>query len=679
MLEEFENVYEVLKKDDRLLTYDGILMKNKIYELASGLDGKFLQLLLDSEDTKEMFFKEVNGIFVFDSQKFNWVIDSKNFLPDSYSQYKKDIMLVDNNNNSIAKRDNVVLSFPYKDCVLEMDSTEESEKRKEVFFNETLMKKEIDSLLAPKVFNNVKRISEDGEEPVVDVQNDNMIIKGNNLLAMHSLLPRYKGMIKCMYWDVLYNKEKDYVPYNDSFKHTSWLTMMKNRLEVAYRLLKPEGSMWVQCDDNEMHYLKVLMDEIFGRDNYVNTISVTMKNVAGASGGGEDKRFKKNIEYILVYAKDYSSLRQFSEVCDYIEMPEIIEMYKKEKKSWKYTSVLIYPGEKEYIGSTIDGSGDEIKVYRRKNPIYKSIKQVMTEENLDEREFYRKYGTKVFRTTNAQTSIRTRIIDYRNENGIDDELLSIEYTPKTGSDKGNLVEKFFKDDACNLFVWLKDSSDEVDGKVFKKVIQGTLWDFVGETKNLTKEGQVQLANGKKPEKLIGKILGCCMQPGDIVLDAYLGSGTTAAVAHKKGYTYIGLEQLDKHIELTKTRLSNVINGDKSGISSDEDWNGGGSYIYCELAENSQIYLDKIYKANTIEELVDIFNFLKESEFISYRVDINKMKDDDFVQLSIDDAKKVLISIIDKNTLYVNYSDIDNEDYVIDDNDRAFTKNFYEGV
>ena len=679
MFGDFENIYKVFRQDDRLVAANGTLMKNKIFELASGLDEDFLQLLLDNDITKDMFFKNVKGIFVFDAQKFNWVIDSKNFLPDSYSQYKNDIMLVDYNNNSIAKRDKVTLSFPYKDCVLEMDSTEETEKRKEVFFNETLMKSEIDTLLSPKIFSKATRINEDGEEAAINIQNDNLIIKGNNLLSMYSLLPRYKGKIKCMYWDVLYNKEKDYVPYNDSFKHTSWLTMMKNRLEVAYKLLKLEGSMWIQCDDNEMHYLKVLLDEIFGRDNYVNTISVTMKNVAGASGGGEDKRFKKNIEYILVYARDYDSLRQFSEVCDYIEMPEIIEMYKQEKKSWKYTSVLISPGEKEYIGSTVDGSGDEIKVYRRINPIYKSIKQVMTDENIDERTFYREYGTKVFRTTNAQTSIRTRIMDYRQENNIQDELLSIEYTPKTGKNKDTLYEQFYKDDACNLFVWLKDSSDEVDGMVFKKVIQGTLWDFVGETKNLTKEGQVQLANGKKPEKLIGKILDCCMKPGDIVLDAYLGSGTTAAVAHKKGFNYIGLEQLDKHIELAKTRLSNVINGDKSGISSDEEWNGGGSYIYCELAENSQVYMDKIYKANTIEELVYIFHTLKESEFISYRVDINKMFDDDFVQLSIDDAKKVLISIIDKNTLYMNYSDIDNEDYSIDENDKAFTKNFYEEV
>lgn len=120
MFGEFENVYDVLKNDDRLIASDGTLMKNRIYELSSKLDETFLQLLLDNEVTKNMFFKNVNGIFVFDSQKFNWVIDSKEFLPDSYSEYKKDIMLVDDNNNSISKRDNVVLSFPYKDCMLSL-------------------------------------------------------------------------------------------------------------------------------------------------------------------------------------------------------------------------------------------------------------------------------------------------------------------------------------------------------------------------------------------------------------------------------------------------------------------------------------------------------------------------------------------------------------------------------
>ena len=207
MFGDFEKIYGVLKKDERLVASDGTLMKNKVYELAANLDSALLKALLDNETTKNMFFTNVDGVFVFDSQKFSWVIDSKDFLPDSYSQYKNDIMLVDDNGNAISKRDKVVLSFPYKDCVLEMDSTEETEKRKEVFFNEILMKNELDTLLSPKAFANVRKVDADGEHQVIEYKNESMVIKGNNLLSMYSLVPRYKGKIKCMYWDVLYNKE----------------------------------------------------------------------------------------------------------------------------------------------------------------------------------------------------------------------------------------------------------------------------------------------------------------------------------------------------------------------------------------------------------------------------------------------------------------------------------------
>lgn len=681
-MDKLNDIYEILKQDDRLVATDGSLMKNKVYELAAKLDSKLLKILLSNDITKDMFFNDVDGIFVFNVDRFSWVINSKEFLPDSYSAYKNDIMLIDENNNAIARRDKVLLSFPYKDCVLEMDSTEETEQRKEVFFNEVLMKSEIDTLLDAKALVNAKRVTKDGAESISEINDkDNLIIKGNNLLSLYSLKPRFKGRIKCMYWDILYNREKDYVPYNDSFKHTSWLTMMKNRLDVARELLRKDGVIFLQCDDTEMHYLKVLCDEVFDRSNYVNTISVTMKNVAGASGGGEDKRMKKNLEYILVYARDYSELKPLNGVFDYVEMSDLIEQYKAEGKSWKYTSVLVDPGEKEYIGSTVDGAGEEIKVYRRINPVYKSINQVATEDGITVKEAYTQYGPKVFRTTNAQTSIRTRIIDYRKETNITDEVLSIEYIPRSGAHKGEWYEQFYKDDVCNLFVWLKDSSEEIKGILYKKVMQGTLWDFVGETKNLTKEGQVQLANGKKPERLVSAVLDTCTKKGDIVLDSYLGSGTTAAVAHKKGLQYIGLEQLDSHIELTKNRLQNVIDGDASGISSEEEWTGGGSYVYCELAENSQLYIDKIKVATTSEELIAIYEELKQSEFVSYRVDINKIEKEKngFLNMFVDDKKKFLISIIDKNTLYVNYSDIDNEDYSIPNSDKAFTQSFYKGV
>ena len=152
--------------------------------------------------------------------------------------------------------------------------------------------------------------------------------------------------------------------------------------------------------------MKVLCDEVFGRSNFVNMISVNMKNIAGASGGGEDKRLKKNCEYILIYAKDYSLLPLFNGPYVYTEMSELIQQYLDEGKSWKYTSVLVDPGEKEYIGSTTTGNGDEIKVYARKNSVIKSINQMARQDGISAKEAYKKYGVNVFRTTNAQTSIR---------------------------------------------------------------------------------------------------------------------------------------------------------------------------------------------------------------------------------------------------------------------------------
>lgn len=677
-MKNLNTIYDILKKDADLVNAEGELLKNVIYEKAMKMDASLLRLLYSEAVTKEMFFTDVEGVAVFDKVKFGWLLDSKDFLPDSYTMFKNQIMLVDGNNESLVGNNEVVLSFPYKDCLLEMDSTEETEVRREVFYNETLMKAEIDTMLDPKCFSNIKKVSAEGESEVLEFNDtDNLIIKGNNLLSMYSLLPRYKERIKCMYWDILYNREKDYVPYNDSFKHTSWLTMMKNRLKVAQELLKPEGVIFLQCDDTELHYLKVLCDEIFERSNYVNTISVKMKNIAGASGGGEDKRFKKNIEYILIYAKDYNSMNKFENVYKYTELMELIKQYEENGTSWKYTPVLYYDGDKEYLASTVDGDGNEIKIYIRHNPIFKPITGIAKEEGITLKEAYYKYWHRIYQTFLPQSSIRPRMIEKIKELGDEHTFYSIEYTPKTGRNKGNVIEQFYKGDTYRLMAWLSDVCEEIDGVIYKKDMQGTLWDFVGGTKNLTKEGQVQLPNGKKPESLVNAVLSCCMKPGDICLDAYLGSGTTAAVAHKKGLQYIGLEQLDKHMELAKTRLQNVINGDPSGISADEEWTGGGSYVYCELADNSHAIIDRIKNCEE-SELQGIYTELQNSEFISYRVDINALINSatQFNGLSEDDKRKLLISIIDKNTLYVNYADINDSDYGINENTKAFNDSFY---
>jgi adenine-specific DNA-methyltransferase len=282
-----------------------------------------------------------------------------------------------------------------------------------------------------------------------DPDSENMLIHGDNLLALKALEQQYAGQVKCIYIDPPYNTGAAFEYYDDNLEHSIWLRLMRARLTILRNLLSMDGTIWIQIDDEEQAYLKVLCDEVFGRSNFINMISVNMKNIAGASGGGEDKRLKKNCEYILAYARDYSLLPLFNGPYSYTEMSELIQQYIDEGKSWKYTTVLLEPGEKEYYGSTVDGDGNEIKVYLRKNPVMMSIKQVARRDGITEKEAYKKYGVSVFRTTNAQSSIRTRIMDYRNEEGIQEDLISIEYVPRTGKNRGVMYEQFYKVD-CKI-------------------------------------------------------------------------------------------------------------------------------------------------------------------------------------------------------------------------------------
>ena len=444
-----------------------------------------------------------------------------------------------------------------------------------------------------------------------DLNTENMIIHGDNLLALKALEQKYSGQIKCIYIDPPYNTGNAFEHYDDNLEHSTWLSLMRERLFILRTLLSEESAIFIQIDDEEHAYLKILCDEVFGRANYISTISVLMKNIAGASGGGEDKRLKKNIEYILVYAKDYQKLKPFKPVYTLSPISSLVEQYRNEGKSWKYTTVLLDPGEGFYIGSTIDGNGDEIKIYERRNYLIKSISKLMKEENLTESDAYNKYACKIFQTAMPQSSIRPRVMEKVLEFGKNSDLYSIRYVPKTGRNKGKLYEQFYKGDTFRLFAWLKDVATEIDGKVYKKDLQGTYWDFVGETKNLTKEGNVQLPNGKKAERLIERILTMCTNTGDIVLDSFLGSGTTAAVAHKMGRKYIGIEMGDHAYTHCKVRLDKVIDGsDQGGISKSVDWQGGGAYKFYELAPSlinkddfDEFVINKEYDADMLASAV----------------------------------------------------------------------------
>ena len=209
---------------------------------------------------------------------------------------------------------------------------------------------------------------EDKDKSYGDASSENMFIHGDNLIALQALQQDFSGKIKCIYIDPPYNTGSAFEYYDDNLEHSIWLSMMKKRLVLLRELLAEDGTIWIQIDDEEQAYLKVLCDEIFGRGNFINMISVNMKNIAGVSGGGEDKRLKKNCEYILAYAKEYSLLPLFNGPYSYTEMSELVQQYLEEGKSWKYTTVLLNPGEKVYYGSTVDGDGNEIKVYLRKYP-----------------------------------------------------------------------------------------------------------------------------------------------------------------------------------------------------------------------------------------------------------------------------------------------------------------------
>lgn len=389
-------------------------------------------------------------------------------------------------------------------------------------------------------------------------ENDNLIIKGNNLLALASLLKRYEGKVKCIYIDPPYNTGNDSFNYNDNFNHSTWLTFMKNRLELARKLLRDDGSIYVQCDDNESAYLKVLMDEIF-RKEY----------------------FQREIIWVLASASGYKSL-----INNYIRGHDKILYYSKSKNMLHNKQYLPYNEKQLKRFSSIDENGKR----------YKSI-------------------TKTRRLYLDQT----------------------EGVPLTD-------------------VW-------VDIASFQTIVNS--------------DERVGFAT-QKPEKLIERIINVSTNKNDIVLDFNLGSGTTAAVAHKMGRRYIGIEQMDYIKDVTVERLKKVIEGEQGGISKVVNWQGGGSFVYCELLEDAQYLVNRVQKAsghNISQIKEEIYNDKRIVPYIT-KADLQKAEEE-FEKASLEDKKKILLSLIDKNKLYVNYSEMEDEERHVSEEDKVFTRSFYE--
>lgn len=637
-----ENTYKMLEnlllENDKYKSEDNTILKAKVFEDAEKLNPDLIELLLDNDKLKEVFFIKLKDILVFDKEKFVSLINSKKFLPDSYTKYSNKIGLT-HNNRFISKSNDVVLDFPYKDCVLAGGQTKDDQKREEIVFNEILASDEITRMLAPKVFTNAKRYTKDGvEEDITFNEEDNLIIKGNNLIALSSILERYEGKVKCIYIDPPFNTGNDSFNYNDKFNHSTWLTFMKNRLEIAYKFLKEDGIMLVQCDDNEQAYLKILMDEIFGRNNFIAT--APRKTGAGAAATRSLYVLRKPYDFILIYTKDKLKT----------EFNRLIVGEKEYKYKDNYGN---------YSLATFQPTGSDATRKKRPNLYYP-----------------------IYLQNNNSLSL------IKNENTIK-EILPEKYNDEDGRWMWK-KEKFEKDKDQFLYfdgeriqrkIYFNENEDQTKYQVEKAYFDDSKYRNSTGTLELTELFQEKNKfNNPKPEFLIKKIIEIATNKKDLILDFHLGSGTTCAVAHKMGRKYIGIEQMDYINTVTVPRLEKVIQGEQGGISKSLNWQGGGSFVYCELKENAHSLIKCVKNATekSIDEIKEqIFNDDRIVPYITKKELENANKE--FEENSLAEKKKALITLIDKNKLYVNFSDIDDEDYKITERERKFTNSFYKGV
>ena len=410
-----------------------------------------------------------------------------------------------------------------------------------------------------------------------DPNSENMLIHGDNLLALKALEQEYAGKVKCIYIDPPYNTGEAFDEYDDNLEHSIWLHLMYNRLKLLKNLLAENGVIFVQLNDDEINYCKVMMDEIFGRNNFINLISIKTKNSSGASGGGEDKRLKKNTEFILCYGNHL--FKKFYPVYTTMELSQYLEEMRTNEISFKYTMIFTNLGKRIYYKTIKDGSGNDTLIYVHSGYNTKSVRQLAKEEGISEIEVFCKYYEYICTTENAQTSIRTRVREATDE---EDNLYSIDYYPISGRNKGQLTTMYFVGKNKRLVSWFKNVCVKERGYIFKKEKVGSLWSDLN-WNNVNREGEVVFTGGKKPEVLIKRILELATEQGDLVLDSFLGSGTTAAVAHKMGRRWIGIELGNHCYSHCKPRLDKVIEGEQGGISKKVEWQGGGGYKFYELA------------------------------------------------------------------------------------------------
>ena len=621
----------------------GELNYTKVKDSADKIDEKLISILAENKDLKNKFFTKIKDVYVFNIQDFKFFLDESK-VDNSYTQYANKIGLADNS-GLLENRSEVVLDFPFKDCVLEGgQSTEEGTdtyfeysektgkyeekngKRNEVFFNQVLAHDEIDRLYDRKALVNWKRFTKDSKkdgEAVKEIKRDktgliqeNLIIKGNNLLALHSLKSEFAGIIKLIYIDPPYNTGNDGFKYNDNFNHSTWLTFMKNRLEVAKDLLRDDGSIWISLDDEEVHYGKVLCDEIFGRENFIANIIWHSKYTTS----NDAKYVSYQHENILFYAKDKNLFK-------------IGGFDRTEKQNKSYTNTDNDP-KGEWKATPLHAKSGKIENNY-------TIKFPNGYTWTPPKGRYPRYSQK-------------RLLEIYNEGGL--------YFNKNGG-----VDK-------------KTYLSEVK----QTITPGSVWSYeeVGHTHGNNEEIASLLDKGAfdnpKGTKLIQKICKVGnVENNDLILDYHAGSGTTGhAVLNlneedKGNRKFILIEQMDYIKTVTAPRIKEVLKRSKSN----------GSFIYCELAKWNEQAKEEIQNAKDLPALVKLFDTLYEKYFLNYNVKIKDFKDkiikeENFKKLTLAQQKKMFLTMLDLNQMYVQESEMADKKYGIGSEDQKLTKAFY---
>ena len=653
----YDELKSCLKAQSDFLNEKQEIKKWVVLERARSFDGELLSLLLGNETIKSEFFKEISGATVFMQDKFCDFLELKSFMPDSFTSFKNQIGL-SSKDKFIGKSSEVVLNFPYKDCVLEGGVSHDDDKGNEIFFNEILARDEITQLCDPKVLTAFERIGRQSQSvsPTQlksglvnkfnrnaeinlarnlpqDTITDNLLIKGNNLLALHSLKKEFAGRVKLIYIDPPYNTGNDSFNYNDSFNHSTWLVFMKNRLEIARELLKDDGVIFVQCDENEQAYLKVLMDEIFRRENFISNICVFTE----ASQNGDGVLIQKNTENIISFARNIKNVKI----------------------------------------NRVDKASDNLRV------LDDAPTPLETRLDMGYSIYWNKEtGDLIAKFDYDKSKIETQKLDEVYTNDLD--LISEGYTP---------IRPRVKDGKLHRWRWGYETFKERISEIIIKNTNGIYLPYFKQkgylpprniinagvgTKHINQLFEEKVFSFPKPESLLKRIIEISTQENDIVLDFFAGSGTTAAVAMKMNRQFIAIEQMDYIETITKERLKKVIEGEQGGVSRALGWQGGGEFVYFELKKHNELFKEKIVKAKNKREILEIFKEIDKNAFLNYKVDMKKFSKNinEFEALSLEEQKRILDEFLDKNQLYVNLSSINDADFEISDDEKEASASFY---